>query len=460
MRKRIGLPPEPPSWNRGGAERIKNKRRRREYWRLVALIGFMVLVSSAALTAQTWKGYEFQRLWREAPWHVGPFYIRPVLVLSNAGFDSNIYHSPTNPVQDYTLTAGPGATVYLPLNRRFVLTAYASPQYVFFFKTERQRTWNQYYAGSANLDLRRAFLSFDWKFADAQERWNYELDVMPRRNEQGATASALIKTSRRTSIAAAVKRYDYRYQDLLAESFNVRERLNRRETFFTGSFYYQATTRRRFFIDAELGLYDFQFQRTAELKDSRSQALYGGLEFSPLGGRFRGRVRLGFKRFDLLSAAGADFAGVVGDTQVSFRVAQPFVLRGSYRRDVNFSLWFENPYFIDSRPGVGASIYLGRKVRLDYDYSAGWNRYPVAQAVGASGGGAAGGSGGQGQGEGGVVVAAKRNDYIRIQSAGIYFRVVKDTAIGFVASRWFRRSDWYGRDDRRMFYGLNLTYEF
>ena len=68
---------------------------------------------------------------------------------------------------------------------------------------------------------------------------------------------------------------------------------------------------------------------------------------------------------------GPDYKGLVGDTQLSVRLAKPFVIRGIYVRDVRFSLWYGNPYYIESRPGVGASLYPLRFLRFDYDYSQG-----------------------------------------------------------------------------------------
>ena len=78
---------------------------------------------------------------------------------SNAGVDSNVFYSPAEPVKDFTLTAGPAATVYLPIHRKFVLSAYGSPQYVWYSKTEQERTWNYYFSGAAQLNLKNVFLS-------------------------------------------------------------------------------------------------------------------------------------------------------------------------------------------------------------------------------------------------------------------------------------------------------------
>jgi len=134
-----------------------------------------------------------------------------------------------------------------------------------------------------------------------------------------------------------------------------------------------------------------------------------------------------------------DYQGPVGDSQVSVRLAKPFVIRGSYVRDVRFSLWYDNPYYLESRPGLGVSVYPVRFLRLDYDYSQGRNEYPEV-------------------GGGGPDV--KRLDVYTIHAAAIYFRIKKNVGLGFIASWWARNSNLDAEDDKRTFFGLNLTYEF
>jgi hypothetical protein len=407
----------------------------------VPILAMALLIAGVGPSfADTWRGRELEQKWRTAAVRFGPFRIQPALVLSNAGMDSNIYYSPSDPIKDYTLTAGPAVNIYVPIYRRLVLSAYGSPQYVYYTKTKRERTWNYFFTGAAAFNLRQVFLSFDWKYSDARERWNTEIDIRPRRKEDGLGGVFLVQATHRVSLSIGYHEAKYDYENLSLDLFNVRERLNRRESYVNVSGYYQVTSRTRYFVDFELGQYRFDFAATALLKDSKSRAAYAGLEFSPTG-RIRGRIRLGYKMFDTISQEGQDYRGVVGDSQVSVRLARPFVVRASYTRDVIFSIWYNNAYYIGSMPGVGASFYLLKFLRVDYDYSFGQSRYPEVQPDGGGGN-------------------VKRLDDIRVHSAGLYFRVWKKTAVGIVASRWARASNLVSENDKRYFYGLNLTYDF
>ncbi len=405
------------------------------FW-LILSIGLAVVPARA----ETWKGQDLDRRWRAAAWHFGPLRIQPQLVVSNAGVDSNIFYSPDQPIKDYTATAGPAVTVYLPVRRKLVLSAYASPQYVWYSKSQRERTWNFAFNSAVQLSLRNVFVSLEGAWADARERWNTEIDVRPRRKEVGAGGSVLIKAAWKTSFSLGYRTVRYSYESVAyGAGLDIRERLNRREDYADFSLFYQAGRRKRFFLDFEYGRYAFEFRTQALLGDSRSGAVYAGIEFPPLGRRVRGRIRVGYKKFDIQNPEGRDYAGLVGDSQVSIRLAGPFLVRGSYVRDIRFSLWYNNAYYVESRPGAGLSVYPLKFLRLDYDYFKGRNTYPL--------------SGGGGP-------AVRRLDDFSVHSAAIYFRIRKNVGLGFTASWWDRASSIDSERDQRNFYGLNLTYDF
>ncbi len=405
------------------------------------LAGALLLVLLAGLaSAETWRGLDLSRRISESPWHLGPLRIQPAIIITNAGVDSNIYFAPTNPVRDFTLTAGPGVDAYLPLGRHIVISGYGSPQYVWYAKTAQERSWNFSYSGALALSFKDVFLSAGYARVEARERWNTEIDIRPRRTENDWAGAFLLKTSRRTSLEAAWTRNAYDYESLFVDDFNLRERLSRTESYYSLSAFYQSTIRTRWFLTGEYGNIRFAFADSAVLRNSNSEAAYAGIEFSPLG-RIRGRIRVGYKTLDVLNTPAQDFRGLVGDSQIAVTLVRPFVVRAGYRRGVQYSFWFNNAYYVESVPSAGASIYVRRLVRFDYDYLLGRNRYPEAQDLG-----------------GGEIV--KRRDNYRIHSAGVYFRVWKKSAIGFIVNWWKRTSNIPFENDKRLFYGANLTYDF
>ncbi|MDI6698446.1 MAG: outer membrane beta-barrel protein [Candidatus Saccharicenans sp.] len=402
---------------------------------ITGLLGLTLLGLTASVRAETWKARELRRSWEQAAWKFGPLRIQPLLIIRDAGYDSNIYYHP-EAVSDFWLTAGPGADAYFMVKKRLLVHLFESPQYVYFFKTERERTWNNYLNGEVSLSFNRFLLTAGGALNRARERWNTEIDIRPRRNEKKGFLSLLYQRSYRVSFEVTATRIDYRYESIEYDSVNIGERLSRLETFWSGKFYYRLNPRLQFFLEGEWGRYDFQ--SPSSLGDSRSRALYSGFEFSP-GGRVRGRLRLGHKFFDTLQEGRPDFRGLVGDTSISWTFFRPLVLRASYRRDVNFSVWSQNPFFVGNSWSAGSSLYLFRKrIRLDYTYSRLRNDYPLGEVPGSE----------------------PRQDDYTLNSMALYIRITKTAGFGISGGLWTRAINVLNWDAERRFLGLNLTYEF
>jgi hypothetical protein len=383
---------------------------------------------------KTWLGRDLEWQIRNAGFNLGPFSVKAQFFLSNAGLDSNIYFGATDePVKDYTLTAGPAFDIYFSLKRKVIFHVYESPRYVYYKETKRERTWNNYFRGEVYFVFNRFVLSTGAGRSEAKERWNTETDIPIFRREDSVQGSIFWQPASRTSfnLGYGLARYDYGETDLLGVT--PAEKLNRNETFLKFAAYREINSRTRLFLEVEYGLFDFA--NPSIMKDSNSYASYGGFEFSPFG-NIRGRVKIGYKYFDSKTLQGKDYRGIVGDSNISVKLMNPLAIRASYRRDIQFSIWYESTYFLESRYGIGGSLYVSKNIRLDYDYNRSRNDYPQ---------------------EFGVEI---RRDDFTIHAVGIYFRLRENTAFGVIASRSVRDSNLDWRDDSRDFVGFNLTYGF
>ncbi|MBW1935570.1 MAG: outer membrane beta-barrel protein, partial [Deltaproteobacteria bacterium] len=315
---------------------------------------------------------------------------------------------------------------------------YDSPQYVYFKETKKERTWNNYFNGQVHFVFTRIFISLGKGYSAARERWNTEIDIRPQRKEDSYSGSFLWQATKRTSLYLQYRKAKYQYEDLSYHKINFRNALNRREDRFSLTGYYKLSYRTNFVIDVRYGYFDFE--NPSNLRDAKSYSVYGGFEFSAFG-TVRGKINVGYKYFNSLKPKERDYKGIVGDSSLSIRLFKPLRVRGSYRRDIEFSTWYGHPYFVENRCGGGVSVYLFKDIRLDYDYNLGRNEYPERKQPGQA------------------TVEKRRDDY-GIHSVGIYFRIKRNIGFGVVASRWTRDSsvDWL--DGERDFIGANLTYDF
>jgi hypothetical protein len=314
-----------------------------------------------------------------------------------------------------------------------------SPRYIYYLETKRERTWNNYFRGDIHFLFTRFYVSAGVSLTDARERWNYEIDIRPRHKEQGLQGTVLWQPLKKTSFSLGYRRAKFDYENLEIFGFRIGDQLNHDETFVNAGAYYQLSFRMRAFADLEYGRFDFQ--NPLNPRDSESGAVYGGFEFSPLG-KIRGRVRLGYKYFRALKEGMPDYRGLVGDSGVSVSLLKNLTLRGSYGRNVQFSVWTDTNQYIENSTGAGVSFYLfRRKVRLDYDFTFNDNFYPPPKTAGPAGSG-------------------ERRDRMWVNLAGVYFRLKKNIGLGLTIGQWHRESDIYRWKANRNFLGLNLTYDF
>ncbi len=382
-------------------------------------------------------GYDLEQQVKAAGLALGPFRIRTVFYLTDAGYDSNVYRAPVNPIKDFSITAGPGFNVYLPIKEKIVISIYESPQYVYFMKTESERTWNNFFNGQLNFIINRFFLAIGKGYSVAREIWNTEINTRPQRKEDSSQANLQWQLTKRSSLLFRFVRAKYIYEDLSYAGSDISRQLNREENLVNIAGNYRVSYRATFFVDFEYG--SFNFRNPLNPRDSRSRGIYSGFEFSPLG-VFRGRINLGYKSFDVINAVIKDYRGFVGDTGISIRLLKSLTIRANYGRNVQFSAYFNNAYYLENIVGSGASLYLSKNIRWDYNYYWGRNTYPATVA-------------GQGSSQ-------EREDRYQSQSVGIYFRIKKNAALGVMGVLRDRKSTVASENGKQTTIGANLIYDF
>jgi hypothetical protein len=353
-----------------------------------------------------------------------------VLYLTDAGYDSNIYGQTERPVKDYWLQAGPGINVYAQAGKKIVFSVSESPRYVYFFETKRERAWNNYLQGEVSLLFNKIFISGGGLLNNYKFRYPFEIDIWPRLKEKGVFGSFLYQAGRRFSFSIGARQTGYAFENLENEFANLKARMNRTERYLTAAGYFQATPRVMFSLSGEYGLIEFD-DTAASYGDSESRAAFIGIDFSPTG-RVRGSVKIGYRRLSPRVAGRAGFEGFVGNSSVSLRVSRALTVRGQYGRDVFFSVWYDNAFFVNNRYSAGVSLYvIRRKVRLDYDFGIQRDSY---------------GSG-------------RRMDRTT-ETVGVFFRVGEKIGLGLRGGTYDWGYNYYPKDGRRTFVGLNLTFDY
>ena len=141
----------------------------------------------------------------DAPLQLGPFYITPVLELSQLGVDTNVFNTSGEQQSDFTVIGGPRVDVAIPL-RRFVFTADTVTDLVYYQRFENQRgvNFDMTLRGEAQLPKLTFFVE-DF-FLNTRQRPNFEIDVRARRKENVLRGGLSVDISRRMALEVAANR--------------------------------------------------------------------------------------------------------------------------------------------------------------------------------------------------------------------------------------------------------------
>ena len=383
----------------------------------------------------------------KARWRVGPFRLYPTIQFRDIGYDNNIYRMRENdePIADFRATISPEIKAYLLYRDWMIFTFTENPEYVFFAKETRERSFNnEFNADLKVLLFRRFVLSGGYGYLNARRRATSEFDVRADMKARTSTFNFFYESASRLSFGFTGQVRDYKFEDIFApgEEIYVSRQLDREETSGVLEIYYRIHSQTLFFLSGGFSEYVFDYPES-KWRDSYSYQVYSGLRF-PLLGRMRGTIALGYKQLNPRAEYKKKFSGIVGNTFIDYRVGR-FALRFGYNKDVHFSYWTNNAYFIENRYTPGLSFYLNQFIRLDYNFFYGKSRYPEAEVIRLPDEG---------------YVEFFRTDKHYSHTAGFVVRLVRNTGIGLTVNYWRRDSTDFRQNRSRWFVGGFITYEF
>jgi hypothetical protein len=409
----------------------------------------LMAVSWAPAFGQDYVSFRAERndVVTRAKLRFGPLRFIPALQLRNIGYDDNVYYQRTDeiPVGDYTGTVSPEIKGYLLLGRSMILSFTENPEYLYFARQTRLRTFTNSYAPSLRLNLfNRIALSGDYHYRKHLRRVLSEFSSLVTDTTKGTTASFFYETPRGTSIGMTGPIDRFYYGDVVLPDIEAlySRTLNRKETTGNVELYYPVFSESSLFMKIGTTKYEFEHP-SSRWRDSRSVQASIGLRF-PLTGRARGRLSLGYKKFTPNEAGRKSYSGLVADTDINFLFGR-FSLRFGLGRETYFSYLEDAYYYVENRMSPGISFYLTRRFRLDYNFRQGSLRYPEPFRVNDP--------------EAGPTEIARR-DIHRTHSIGLSIFFLRKTGIQLSYNIFERNSNVPGYNMNRNFIGLSLTQDF
>jgi hypothetical protein len=275
---------------------------------------------------------------------LGPIEFKPGLAFTNVGVDNNVFNEATNPKRDFTFTASPDLEMSVHPGRLRVAYTTRS-DFVYFHKYTAERSVNPSLSGRADLDLGwlKPFASAG--AAHTSARSGSEIDLRARHHPRVYSAGTSLKLASRSSFVFTARRATDTYdQGLDFRGATLATSLDNKTTAYESSFNVALTP------FTTVGLATAREQQRFDhspVRNADSIRVGPTVTFSPLG-LITGTASVGYRRFNGLDPALADYSGFVATGGIGVLFAGQYRLDTTFTRDVRYSYEDALPYYIVS----------------------------------------------------------------------------------------------------------------
>ena len=413
------------------------------------LAAFLVALTGGAALAQDYTTFESElnEIRANARLRIGPVRMLPEFRLTNVGYDDNVYFrtAEQGPVGDYVGTASLEAGAFLLLGRSLILSFMENPEYLYFAKQKPLRKFTNSYEPAARLRLfNRLVFSGSYHFLRHQRQAYSEFTALVTDTDKGVDMAAFYETPRGSALGflRSVERFQFEDVRLPEGVLEFSRSLDRRETTNAIALYYPVFSGSSLFLTVGSTRYEFDYPES-RWKDSGSTQGSAGIRF-PLMGRARGRLSVGYKKFDPDIEGRKGFSGLVADTDLDFRIGR-FGLRFGVGRDSRFSYLEDVLFYVEDSVRPGLTFRLTRRFRLDYEFLYQRLEYPGSPVASDPGDGPAG---------------IDRRDTLRTHLVGFTVFFLGNTGLRVSYNIFERISSAPGFGRRKNFIGVSLIRDF
>jgi len=403
-----------------------------------ALVLALSLGAAASAHAQFWPDFTDRQ--KKGRFRVGPIALTPRLELRNAGVDTNVFVTPTSPVEDTAVVLRASSDVFVPIGRRMRLAGTGWIDFNYFASEADQRSTDPGGQGRVEVDAwRLTFLAGGGGFRSRQ-LYSTDIDERIKRTEQWVNGGVQLRLTSRLRAEAGVESHEYRWNPTPEQDASVKDQLDRDSDVWKGGLRYKLTSLTMLVASAEK-IDDTFLVAPPGLATTTSYRYLGGFEFGErafITGRFVGGLR------DIPSdKAGSvvPYTGPVFQGSISAPFLQRLRLNLGYDRDVYYSatggrleeVILRNTYTYGR---LNASLDIDAPLNLVLRLTGGYENANYLRPFVVPGG------------------AIDRRDQIYLGGASLLRRVSENGLIGLTAVHTRRESNYPGGDYTRWQYGL------
>jgi hypothetical protein len=322
---------------------------------------------------------------RRATLRHGPLYLLSELHFSDIGVEQRFYVPTNNQSQGINFSISAPQRLYLVATKKVIFSVDAAPTWAFGLKTNddpntplvnEKRKQNQFgWRTRADSQLLFNHLFLDTYVAATNDLYanTGEINrIVTQKNREGGILGEWKYSSRTSGTFSAI----YRQIDYPQNRFQPADRpvdlLDRREHNYRASLFHKTFPLTGLFLAGEAG--DYRFKR-ATYKDSNR--IYGGAGFLYDDGRNYWRLEAGDTKLRFDAPRAKNFQGITANTQFNRRVAAHWSGSFDAARDIEFSIFANNDFFVLDRAGTSLEWATTRRLSLRAGFQVGRDSYQV-----------------------------------------------------------------------------------
>lgn len=366
---------------------------------------------------------------------VGPFEVRPTMIVRDFGWDSNVFNQATQEQGDFTATFG--AKVDVALRRSRVIGTYSSfYEYLFFKEFDSERGSNRGTEGRVDLLFGRLRPYVLAGIVNSHDRPNAEIDRRARRQNEQVGFGLIASAFSHTALTAGYRRQAIDYaEDEAFRGVNLANELNGHTETFSYAAEVEVTPLTTMAVFGEHLRERFTLSPD---RDADSYAVGVSATLNALA-LISGRATVGFRAFRPLHPLEPDFTGLTANIAVAYAFHDVSRLELAFDRSLRHSLFEETPYYVSTGGRVAYTQQLTSL--LDGQVVVGAERIAYDPRLNAD-------------------FVAKERDYLRLIGCGVGFQLREGARFGINFDHTTRLSPAAAREfSRGRVYGT-LTYGF
>lgn len=304
---------------------------------------------------------------QQANFHSGPFYLWSRFRISDAGFSESGYVPTGEHGSGLTLAVEAPQRFFFVPRKKTIFTVDVVPGYSFFQSDEGDGQFNYSARADAHFLWNHLYLDVYGSRADQLRAHVADINRLATAREDEVGVASEWKYSSRTSGIVNVRYRDTsyptdRYQPTInsgaSADFNPINLLDRNERNARLSVNHKTFPLTSLFVSAEVSDYGFRY---ATYKDSRRTWLGAGFNYN--SGRTNVRAEAGPLKLEFQDETQQSFTGLGASIDAS-RVNGRWTYTASANRDLGFSVYAANNYYIANRVNAGIDYAATRRLTL------------------------------------------------------------------------------------------------